>query len=145
MDLFIFALSLLAKMTAIWELSTGTHCTTMALIGSRDLSRTVKLMLYKLHTLFMRQKYAKPALPFDKFSLIIQVFWDCECLFYIKEAGRRLLSRLRTTDFFEKLLMGICFTLRIFAWNLLRWKSPKKYFLYFVLMSGLGLEPWFFV
>ena len=24
-------------------------------------------------------------------------------------------------------------------------KSPKKYFLYFVLMSGLGLEPWLFV
>ena len=24
-------------------------------------------------------------------------------------------------------------------------KSPKKYFSYFVLMSGLGPEPWFFV
>ena len=24
-------------------------------------------------------------------------------------------------------------------------KSPKKYFLYFILMSGLGLEPWLFV
>ena len=24
-------------------------------------------------------------------------------------------------------------------------KSPKKYFLYFVLMSGLGLEPWLYV
>ena len=24
-------------------------------------------------------------------------------------------------------------------------KSPKKYFSYFVLMSGLGLEPWLFV
>ena len=24
-------------------------------------------------------------------------------------------------------------------------KSPKKYFLYFVLMSGLGIEPWLYL
>ena len=34
--------------------------------------------------------------------------------------------------------MAILFTLRVFARNLLRRKSPKKYFSYFVLMSGLG-------
>ena len=43
--------------------------------------------------------------------------------------------------------------LRNFSWQfyshsefiLLRGKLPNKYFLYFVLMSGLGLEPWLYV
>ena len=47
--------------------------------------------------------------------------------------------------FWETFHGNFIWTLRVFARNLLRGKSPKKYFSYFVLMSGLGLEPWLFV
>ena len=40
--------------------------------------------------------------------------------------------------FSEKLFMAILFTIRVFARNL-------KYFLYFILMSALRLEPWLYV
>ena len=46
------------------------------------------------------------------------------------------------TDFLRKLFMAILFTLRVFARNLLKGNRRRNiYFLYFVLMSGLGLEP----
>ena len=41
--------------------------------------------------------------------------------------------------FFEKLFMAI------FCKKSTERKSPKEYFLYFVLMSGLGLECWLYV
>ena len=47
--------------------------------------------------------------------------------------------------FFEKLFMAILFTSQIFFQKSAERKSPKKYLSYFVLMSGLGLEPWLFV
>ena len=43
------------------------------------------------------------------------------------------------TDSFEKLVMAI------FCQKSAERKSPKKYFLDFVLMSDLGLEPWLYV
>ena len=36
------------------------------------------------------------------------------------------------------------FTLRFFFQKSAERKSPKKWFKYFVLMSGLGLEPWLY-
>ena len=48
--------------------------------------------------------------------------------------------------FFEKLFMAILFTSQSFCQKCAERKSPKKYFFsYFVLMPGLGLEPWLFV
>ena len=50
----------------------------------------------------------------------------------------------------ERQIFGETFH-RIFIYSKSFWKksaerkSPKKYFLHFVLMSGLGLEPWLYV
>ena len=44
--------------------------------------------------------------------------------------------------FFEKLFMEIFIHFQSFCQKSAESKSPKKYILYFVLMSGLGLEPW---
>ena len=46
---------------------------------------------------------------------------------------------------FEKLLMAIVIYSQNYCQKSAERKSPKKYFLYFVLISGLGLEPWLFV
>ena len=46
---------------------------------------------------------------------------------------------------FEKLFMAILVYSQSFCQKSAERKSPKKYFSYFVLMSGLGLEPWLFV
>ena len=42
---------------------------------------------------------------------------------------------------FEKLFMAILLLSQSFCQKCAEKKSPKKYFSYFVLMSGLGLEP----
>ena len=47
--------------------------------------------------------------------------------------------------FFEKLSMVILFHSQSFWKKSAEMKSPKKYFSYFVLMAGLGLELWLFV
>ena len=44
--------------------------------------------------------------------------------------------------FFKKLFVSILFTLKSFCHKFADRKSLKKYFSYFVLMFGLGLEPW---
>ena len=44
--------------------------------------------------------------------------------------------------FFEKLFTAILFYSQSFCQKSAERKSPKKYFSYFVLMSGLELEPW---
>ena len=46
---------------------------------------------------------------------------------------------------FEKLFHGRFIYSQSFCQKSAERKSPKKYFSYFVLMSGLGLEPWLFV
>ena len=46
---------------------------------------------------------------------------------------------------FEKLFRAILFYSQSFCQKSAERKSPKKYFSYFILMSGLGLEPWLFV
>ena len=46
---------------------------------------------------------------------------------------------------FEKLFHGNFIYSQSFCQKSAERKSPKKYFLYFILMSGLGLEPWVFV
>ena len=61
------------------------------------------------------------------------------CVNFIhKRRDLQFYSRLRATDFFLKLFMAIFFTQR-FCQKSDEWKAPKKYFSYFVLMSGLGL------
>ena len=47
--------------------------------------------------------------------------------------------------FFEKLFMEILFTSQSFCQKSAERKLPKKYYLYFVLMSGLVLDSWLFV
>ena len=46
---------------------------------------------------------------------------------------------------FEKLFMAILINSQSFSQKSVEAKSAKKYFLYFVSMSGLGLEPWLYV
>ena len=86
----------------------------------------------------------------------------CCVLFLYISGGTYSLESTLNDRYFEKLFMAIfIYSQRIFARNLLRgnrrrntfrisfWntlrKSPKKYFSYFVVMFGLGLEPWLFV
>ena len=47
--------------------------------------------------------------------------------------------------FFKKLVMTILFTLKVFGQKSEKKKLPKKYFLYFVLMSSLSIESWLYV
>ena len=47
--------------------------------------------------------------------------------------------------FFKTLCMAIFLYSQSFCQKSGERKSPEKYFSYFVLMSGLGLEPWLFV
>ena len=65
---------------------------------------------------------------------------------FFKKYFHNLNNSLKSSDrFFEKLFMPILFTLRVFARNLLRENHRRNSFSIFVLMSGLGLEPWLFV
>ena len=47
--------------------------------------------------------------------------------------------------FFEKLFMAVFIYSQSSCQKSVERKSSKKYFSYFVLMSGLGLEPWLYV
>ena len=58
----------------------------------------------------------------------------CVLILYISGGNYSLLST-PNDRFFEKLFIAILFTLRVFARNLPKKKSSKKYFSYFVLMS----------
>ena len=53
-------------------------------------------------------------------------------------------SRLRTTDFLTNFLWQF-YLLSSFCQKSAERKSPKKYFLYFVSMPGLGFKPWLYV
>ena len=104
-------------------------------------------------TIFVRRK--------DKTNYLSNQTWATTC------GGIYSLKSTPSDRFFEKLFMGILFTIRVFTRNLLRrnrrrnifhifsfrcltWGlnqglTPKKYFSYFVLMSSLEHEPWLFV
>ena len=56
-----------------------------------------------------------------------------------------LYSRFRTSDFLRNCLWQFLIYFHRFCQKSALRKSPKKYFSYFVLMSGLGLESWLFV
>ena len=47
--------------------------------------------------------------------------------------------------FFEKLFMAVLIYTQNFAQKSAERKLPKKFFLYFVLISGMGLEPRLYV
>ena len=65
------------------------------------------------------------------------------CVLTLYISGRTYsLNWTLNVRFFEKLFMAILFYSQSFCQKSTERKSPKKYFLYFVLMSGLGLEPW---
>ena len=54
--------------------------------------------------------------------------------------------RLRMTDFWETFSWQVyLFIYLSFCQKSAERKSPKKYFLYFVLISGLGFETWLYV
>ena len=58
-------------------------------------------------------------------------------------AGPTVSTRLRTTDFLRNFSWQFLFNFQSSCQKFAESKSPKKYFSYFVLMFGLGLEPWF--
>ena len=66
----------------------------------------------------------------------------CVLILYIS-AGTYSFKSTSNDRFFEKLFHGGFIYFQSFCQKSAEWKSPKKYFFsYFVLMSGLGLEPW---
>ena len=70
----------------------------------------------------------------------------CVLIFlYISGGTYSLKSTPNYRFFFEKFFMAILFDSQSFCQKSAERKSPKKYFSYFVLMSGLGHEPWLFV
>ena len=64
----------------------------------------------------------------------------CVLILYIS-GGTYNLKSAPNDRFFEKLFMAIFIYFESFCQKSAERKSAKKYFLYFVLMSGLGLEP----
>ena len=67
------------------------------------------------------------------------------CVLILYKSGRTYSLKSTPSDrLFEKLFKAILFTLQSFCRKSAERKSPKKYFWYFVLMSGLRVEPWFY-
>ena len=66
----------------------------------------------------------------------------CALILYIN-GGTCSLNSTPNDRFFEKLFMSILFYSQSFCQKSAEMKSPKKYFSYLVLMSGLEHEPWF--
>ena len=64
----------------------------------------------------------------------------CVLILYISE-GTYSLKSAPSDRFFEKLCMAIFIYPQSFCQKSFERKSSKKYFLYFVLMSGLGFDP----
>ena len=64
--------------------------------------------------------------------------------FIYKLRGTYSLKSTANDRFFEKLFMAVLIYTQSFCQKSAERKSPKKYFSYFSLMSGLGLEPWLF-
>ena len=67
------------------------------------------------------------------------------CVNFIRERWDLQFNVDSERQIFEKLFHGSFIYSQSFCQKSAERKSPKKYFLYFVLMSGLGLEPWLFV
>ena len=66
--------------------------------------------------------------------------------FYTFVAGRSYSLESTSDDrFFEKPFLVNLFTHRVFCQKYSERKSPKKYYLYFILMSGPALESCFYV
>ena len=68
----------------------------------------------------------------------------CVLILYMS-GGTYSLKSTPNDRFFEKLFHGHFIYSQSFCQKSAEGKSPKKYFLYFVLMSGLGLEPCLYV
>ena len=66
------------------------------------------------------------------------------CVNFIHSGGIHNLKSTPNDRFFEKLFIAILIYFQSFCQKSAERKSPKKYFLYFHLMSGLGLEPWLY-
>ena len=83
-----------------------------------------------------------------KFSSPFYISGNTRLLYYIHTLHYNPSVRIiiRTIDvFFENLFMAIFIYSQRFCQKSTERKSPKKYFSYSVLMSGLGLEPCLFV
>ena len=65
--------------------------------------------------------------------------------FIHKWRGTYSLKSTPKDKFFEKLFMAVLIYSQSFCQKSAERKSPKKYFLYFVLISGLGLESWLYL
>ena len=71
-------------------------------------------------------------------------FMLCALILYIS-GGPYSLKSTPNDRFFGKLFMAIFIYSQSFCQKSAERNSSKRYFLYFVLMSGLGLEPWLYV
>ena len=58
---------------------------------------------------------------------------------------RQTLKSAPNDRFFEKLFMVVFIDSQNFCQKSAEKKSPKKYFSYFIFITGLGLEPWLFI
>ena len=68
----------------------------------------------------------------------------CVLILYIS-GGTYCLKSTSNDKFFEKLFMAIPIYSQSFCQKSAERKSPKKYFSYFILIFGLGLEPGDFI
>ena len=68
----------------------------------------------------------------------------CVLILYVS-AGTYSLMSTPNDRLFQKLFMAIFIYSQSFDQKSAEKKSPKKYFLYFVFMSGLELEPWLYI
>ena len=68
----------------------------------------------------------------------------CVLILYIS-GGTYSLKSTPNDRFFEKRFMAVLIYFQRFYHKSAEKKSPQKYFLCFVLISGLGLEPWLYV
>ena len=70
----------------------------------------------------------------------------CVCVLILYINGETYILKSTPNDrLFDKLFMAICIYSQSFCHKSAERKSLKEYFLYFVLMSGLRLEPWLYI
>ena len=77
--------------------------------------------------------------PFSQFLTPVML---CVLILYISGTVAPSLKSTPGDRFFEKLFRAIFIYSQSLCQKSAERKLPKKYFSYFILMSGLGLEPW---
>ena len=105
----------------------------------------LNLMVKLFKSLYKVMKILLLSVITYKHDLSLQPFSQNVVYFILLVAEPTVLSRLQMTDFLRSFSRQFYLLSESFCQKSAERKSPKKYFLYFVLMSGLGLEPWLYV